>query len=226
MAKEPPKVKVTFMSKPSFVIARSILDGFHRHFGHFQQITACAQSLFESAQWAEIHRQSLIRLDYYKSDVLETIQHLQQLETPFQSIELWPEFRREFQHLVENLVNRELAETFFNSVYCSIFDHQQISNAAMFVNASLACAAPREDDAPIFHDIIFSYKLGNNLAALMESILDQPGFAIPYENKQQDVQNIVTSLTETILPTIGFSGTVTNRRHTNAAFTKAPMELN
>jgi len=202
MAKEQPKVKVAFMPNPSFVIARNILDGFYRHFDHFQQITARAQSLFESARWAEIHRQSLIRLDYYKNDVLETIQRLQQQGIPLRSAELWPVARTEFQNLTEKVVNRELAETFFNSVYCSIFDHQQINNAAMFVNASRPHEEIKTDETYFFQDIIHSYALNNNFETLIDSILDQPAFAIPYENKKEDVNNIVLALKETIIPSI------------------------
>ena len=195
------------MDKPSTLLAEQILAAFHRHFEHFQQVTNRAQSLFETAQWAEIHRQSLIRLDYYKQDVLETIQHLQKTNIPLQSLELWPAVREEYRCLIVALVNRELAETFFNSVYCCVFDHRDINNRAMFVNASYPATAAAADAQVHFEDIIFSYALAGDMAALMESILDQPAFAIPYENKKRDIHNIVLTLTEVVLPAITASST-------------------
>lgn len=194
------------MNPSRSLLARHILEAFHRHFEHFQQVTNRAQSLFETAQWAEIHRQSLIRLDYYKKDVLEAIQQLQTLETPLQSPDLWPPVREEYRGLIVDLVNRELAETFFNSVYCCVFDHREINNKAMFVNASQPAASADTQDTQIpFEDIIFSYVVEGDVAALMESILDQPAFAIPYENKKRDIHNIVLALTEVLLPTISVS---------------------
>jgi isocitrate dehydrogenase kinase/phosphatase len=190
------------MNNPYALWAHNILEGFHRHFEHFQQVTRQAQALFETAQWAEIHRQSLVRLDYYKKDVLETIAGMEAMDAPLRRPDSWPKVREEYRHLIESLVNRELAETFFNSIYCCIFDHREISNAAMFVHASYPPANMTAEDNIIFQDIIFTYTLDGQFISLIESILSQPAFALPYENKNRDIQNIVTTLTETLLPTL------------------------
>lgn len=208
IANEWPEVNITFMDKPYVLLARNILQGFHRHFEHFQQVTNQARTLFETAQWAEIHRQSLVRLDFYKKDVLATIADSEEVGTSLRSLDSWPMVREQYRLLIEPLVNRELAETFFNSVYCCIFDHREISNAAMFVNASYPPAAITVGDNAVFQDIIFTYQLNGNFEALMALILDQPAFAIPYENKNRDIQNIVTTLTETLLPTISSAALV------------------
>jgi isocitrate dehydrogenase kinase/phosphatase len=190
------------MNTPVAAIARHILDGFNCHFERFHQVTLQAQALFETAQWSEIHHQSLIRLDCYKKDILETVDHLEKLGFDLHCALLWPPVRHEFGQLILPLANGELAETFFNSVYCSIFDHQQINNNALFVQASPPHLTMEKDadHTASFHDLVCAYSFSGSLEALMEAILDQPAFAIPYENKQRDIHNLVAVVNETLLP--------------------------
>jgi isocitrate dehydrogenase kinase/phosphatase len=185
-------------------IARHLLDGFNRHFERFQQVTLQAQALFETARWSEIHHQSLIRLDCYKKDILATVEGLEKLGVDLHSALLWPQVRHEFEQLILPRANGELAETFFNSVYCSIFDHQQINNDALFVQSSPPRLAMEKDadNTASFHDLVCTYPLTGSLETLMEAILDQPAFAIPYENKQRDIRNLVGVLAQTLLPMI------------------------
>lgn len=183
-----------------------ILRGFEEYFQHFQYITAQAQELFETAQWTAIHHQSLNRLDQYKADVLQTAVQVQLAqngqETPKaqHNPSFWQQLRKTFAAATLNLPNRELAETYYNSVYCSLFDHREISDRAMFVTST-----PLQDTQDDFNDIanhyvLFRHSTKSEIATVFNNILEQPEFKLPYEKRNRDIEHIVQAWQEKILP--------------------------
>lgn len=180
--------------------AQLILQGFHDHFDQFQRITVQAQTLFETARWSDIHRQSLIRLDRYKSDVIDALDKIRQAGHAPEDNGRWRQIRSDYALLIRNEPNRELAETFFNSVYCCQFDHQHINNEAMFVMASHHDKPGHEHTG--FGDIATIYTLDEALEPLLHTILDKPQLAVPYEDKARDIRNILVVMREKILPAL------------------------
>lgn len=190
----------------SAAVAALILGGFEQYFQHFQQITAQAQSLFETACWTAIHQQSLVRLDQYKIDVLHTANRIRSeyaradqaqrlLDTTF-----WQQTRKEFVATTTEMLNRELAESYYNSVYCSLFDHRHISNRTMFVSSQ-----PLLDIQTNFDDIVCRHSLSRHsssaeITTVFQAVLKQPGFVLPYENRDRDIRHMIQAWQEKILP--------------------------
>lgn len=183
-----------------------ILKDFEQQFQRFQQVTAQAQTLFEHAQWGAIHQQSLIRLDQYKTDVLETARKIQaqrpshEFGTQGQDPNFWGDLKMTFQEITRHLQNRELAETYYNSVYCSLLDHRQINDNSLFVSS-----LPLQDPWAEFTDIALRYSLtpdssDQEITTTFKTILAQPGFAIPYENLSRDIHHLLKAWQEKILP--------------------------
>ena len=205
MAK-PPSPPGSHPSAAPEVLAHMLLAGFERYFQQFQQITAGSRRWFEQAQWATIHQQSLVRLDQYKSDILLSARQLrEQLEQTgatahLNSLPLWQQLRQAFAQASAAMPNRELAETYYNSVYCSLFEHHQISDRTMFVHST-----PLQQAQISFSDIVQCYALSRSdddaaVTAVFDAILDQPRFAIPYENRERDLRHMVQAWREKVLP--------------------------
>ncbi|BBI59551.1 hypothetical protein HSBAA_08570 [Vreelandella sulfidaeris] len=57
--------------------------------------------------------------------------------------ECWREARNHYAELISHRLDFELAETFFNSLFCAIFHHRHIRNDWMFVYSSREDAAHR-----------------------------------------------------------------------------------
>ena len=57
--------------------------------------------------------------------------------------ECWREARNHYAELISHRLDYELAETFFNSLFCAIFHHRHIRNDWMFVYSSREDAAHR-----------------------------------------------------------------------------------
>ncbi len=187
-------VTANFMSQVS-TTAETILEDFQRYFVNFQALTARAQHLFEQAEWTEIHRESLNRLDLYKQCVLKTVATLEeQAGAAISETGFWKKARSDYSRLLPDTENAELAETYFNSTYCCIFDHRDINDQCMFISSSIAKKSALDEIC------IQSFTLGSKITALISEILDFASFNIPFEDKHRDIKNIGAQVHEKVIP--------------------------
>lgn len=168
-----------------------IFSGFENYFSGFQEITDGAQTRFENAQWQEVQEKSSLRIDLYKESVINTIQ---KIESAFTKVDLydrslWKEARKAYSLIIKEKPNIEIAETYFNSIVCSLFDHQQIDDELMFINSS-----QNECSLNWHQNILRRYALQGSVSSLVEQILDDYRFNLPYENKSRDIRYIVLAI--------------------------------
>ncbi|OMH33691.1 bifunctional isocitrate dehydrogenase kinase/phosphatase [Motiliproteus sp. MSK22-1] len=171
-------------------IAQSIVDGFDEYRTKFEQISAGAQRRFEQADWLGMQKACTDRVDLYDLSVsLVTAQVKKEAGNYSLSTEVWRQAKLAYTELIISRTHGELAETFFNSIYCRTFRHKEIDDTKIFVKTSL----PKGWEPPKT-GIINHYSLNGNLPKLISQILDDYAFNIPYENKRRDVRNIVRHL--------------------------------
>ena len=180
-------------------IAKTILNGFDAYFADFQNMTLGAKARFEKGDWQGVHEAHRNRIDLYKHKVLQVCKLVKGVTSKDTStIELWVQAKRAYAQLVSSHSNYEIAETFFNSIFCRIFHHQHIHERHMFVKPSRA-----PDDKPLKdYSIYISYRIENGIVDLVSRIMDDFEFSVPWENKKRDVANIVGIIQEQILPGI------------------------
>jgi isocitrate dehydrogenase kinase/phosphatase len=180
-------------------VARTILNGFESYFAEFQNITLGAKRRFESANWHAVQHANIERLDLYKIKVNRVARLVREVTSrDLGDVELWSEAKRAYAQLVASHSNYEIAETFFNSIYCLVFQHWQIHDRHLFVMPS----RPLESKPLPEYSIYLSYDMSGGLVDLVTRILEDFEFSIPWENKRRDVANIVRVLEEQLLPTL------------------------
>jgi isocitrate dehydrogenase kinase/phosphatase len=167
--------------------ARTILNGFESFFAEFQNITLAGRSRFENADWQGMQQASRRRIDLYKEKTTEIIQYVELIAGErLHDYGFWTDARATYSELVRGHNNFEIAETFFNSVYCAVFKHRKIRNEYAFV------FSPQGDMPPVDISKVYrSYSLDGSLPALLSELLDDYAFSIPYEDKARDINNIV-----------------------------------
>jgi isocitrate dehydrogenase kinase/phosphatase len=176
--------------------AALILTGFGRYFQCFQLMTQAACGLFEKARWAEIQEISKQRIDLYKEIVVELAAELDELSaTACREPAFWPALKPVYRQCIESHPNRELLETFYNSVCCYLFRHERIDDHCMFVAEATASVPDHTDDELLNH-----YPIGTSIRALIYRILADYRLDIPLEDIERDVRNIVHALKERVLP--------------------------
>ena len=182
--------------------ARTILNGFESYFAEFQNITLAAKSWFESADWHGIQQASAQRIDLYKTHTSRVNEYVELIAgEQLHDYEFWRETRDIYSDLIEGHSNFEIAETFFNSVYCAVFKHRKIRNEYAFV------FSPHGDMPPADVSSVYkTYRLDGPLEGLLRSLLNDYAFSVPYEDVDRDIANIIEVVLRYLAPRFDMTG--------------------
>ncbi|WP_027670697.1 bifunctional isocitrate dehydrogenase kinase/phosphatase [Rheinheimera baltica] len=172
-------------------IAEIILKGFRRHFGLFQAITANAKQRFELADWCAFQQDSSERISFYDQRVTEAIAHLAS-ELPSQCLNeaLWQQVKQHYMAFLAFHPQAELAETFYNSVFCQLFDRKYFHNQNIFVESTLS---KQHLPAPIASVYDSYFPAQDGLKNTIRQIVSGFGFNTPFINLDRDIRLIVKS---------------------------------
>lgn len=177
-------------------LAHAIINGFDAFFGDFQNITLGAQARFEKADWQAVHSQMSQRLELYKKKVKEVAMVAQTVSGPaLQERSLWREAKCEYATLVENHSNFEIAQTFFNSVYCFVFAHEKIRDVHSFVVVPEFVPSGLSEE-----DICTQYDLNGSLDEVVRQIFIDAAFNIPFEDLDYSVDRCTELLNKLLMP--------------------------
>src|ERR1700744_2869957 len=106
-------------------IARTILDGFDRHYRLFRATSARAKERWGRADGAEVRDASRTRIDMYDQRVREGVEAVHvALEGAVIEEALWPAIKRAYIGMLHEHMQPECAETFFNSVARRVLDRR------------------------------------------------------------------------------------------------------
>ncbi len=166
--------------------ARTILNGFESYFAEFEIITLAAKTRFENADWQGMQQASRDRIDIYKVKSSSILTHVELIAgEQLRDYAFWADVRDIYARLIQGHNNFEIAETFFNSIYCAVFKHRKIRDEYTFV------FSPQGDMPPADVSKVYrSYWLNSGLGTLLKQLLDDYAFAIPYEDQARDIANI------------------------------------
>lgn len=170
-------------------IADLILKGFRRHFGLFQKITALAQQGFAQKNWLELQRISSERISYYDLRVNETLALLQQKLTGAELNEsLWQQVKQQYQQYLLFHPQAELAETFYNSVFCRLYERKYFHNQNIFVESTLSKQRLPAPIASVYESYFpAQYGLKQSIRAIVASFHLQA----PFVDLERDIRLLV-----------------------------------
>ncbi|EAR60063.1 bifunctional isocitrate dehydrogenase kinase/phosphatase [Neptuniibacter caesariensis] len=169
-------------------IAAQVMVFFAEYRLSFQEITDCAQSYFESANWREIQTLSSERIDLYEEMVEEAAAALeQQLGDSIYQPLLWHQAKSYYSKLIKQRTDPELAETFYNSVYCRLFQHHLIDSENMFIESTRTGKEISSGDS-----IYSTYSTDDSgLVQLLGRMLDEVPLNLAWEHKRRDIRNLI-----------------------------------
>lgn len=176
---------------PAVAIARDILDAFDEYRDRFRAITNRARKRFEQCQWQEIQQAAAERIQLYKECVSESRRKLKRIygaET-LSSIECWAQIKQSYITQIDLRLDDELSETWFNSVFNSLFSHDKICDECMFVQSTRK--GKRGHDTPMQ---IRTYHPQGDLTGTLAKISNDYVFDVPYANINKDLARIEKQL--------------------------------
>lgn len=178
------------MSDLAQQLARTIFTGFERHFSFFQEITRASRQSFEQADWEAIRQASVERISFYDRRVQEAISKVRStFDVAAVDDALWQRVKSEYQLLLNNYRRPELAETFYNSVYCKMFERQYFDNDKIFIESGVDRKEMTQRDR-----VFLSFHLKDGgLDTCLHEIFSAFYFRIPYQDIERDVAYVAAA---------------------------------
>ncbi|MFT8232864.1 bifunctional isocitrate dehydrogenase kinase/phosphatase [Pseudomonas guariconensis] len=180
-------------SWPAAEIARMILDGFDDYREHFRRITLGARERFEQALWQQIQQAAAARINLYEEKVAQVNGWLRDgfAEAVLLDVEQWPLVKNAYIRLIDPRLDDELAETWYNSIFCSLFSHDLISDGCMFIHTTRPSMRGHERAAQTR-----IYQPDGSVRSLLRSIFADYPFSVPYGDLDGDVARLEQQLRE------------------------------
>jgi isocitrate dehydrogenase kinase/phosphatase len=131
----------------AFDIARTMLDGFNKHYRLFRESSRKAKQRFEQADWLGQQRAQRERIEFYDRRVEENAERLQaEFSAGALPMDVWQQVKLHYIGLLTNHHQPELAETFFNSVTTKILHRSYFHNDFIFVRPAISTEYIENDE--------------------------------------------------------------------------------
>lgn len=130
-------------------IAQALVDGFDKHYSLFRASSARSRAWFEEGDWAGMQQGIRDRIQFYDDRVEETIQRLRtEFHADLLDDDIWQQAKFNYIGLLTNHRQPELAETFFNSVFCRVLHRDYFNNDFIFVRPAISTEYLESDPHP------------------------------------------------------------------------------
>ena len=193
--------------KTSSMIARKILSGFEQHYQNIKSASIEAKRCFEEKEWMKIESDSKLRLNFYDEQVdvfcknlsselkKKTLYgakdeyneptHIEKFDSEF-----WKKTKLMYIELITDHRQPELAETFYNSVFCRIFSRSFYNNQFIFTKPCVSLNYIDMDEPVIDSYFVEDKQLKN----AFKSILHSYGFNCQLGNLDEDIKRLEEQL--------------------------------
>ncbi len=150
-------------SQIAFDIARTILDGFDKHYRVFRATTQAAKQRFENGDWKAAQGDARERIAYYDTRVKECVQILEdEYESDDLTDDVWREVKLHYMGLLIDHLRPELAETFFNTVCTKLLHRTYFHNDFIFVRPATATDYIEREETPATYRVYYPVADGLN----------------------------------------------------------------
>ncbi|EFH8996418.1 bifunctional isocitrate dehydrogenase kinase/phosphatase [Escherichia coli] len=177
------------------LIAQTILQGFDAQYGRFLEVTSGAQQRFEQADWHAVQQAMKNRIHLYDHHVGLVVEQLHCI-TNGQSTDaaFLLRVKEHYTRLLPDYPRFEIAESFFNSVYCRLFDHRSLTPERLFIFSSQPERRFRTIPRPLAKD----FHPDHGWESLLMRVISDLPLRLRWQNKSRDIHYIIRHLTETL----------------------------
>ncbi|MDO6406016.1 bifunctional isocitrate dehydrogenase kinase/phosphatase [Pantoea phytobeneficialis] len=175
------------------LIAHTILQGFDAQYGRFLDITAGAQQRFEQADWHAVQQAMKARIHLYDHHVGLVANQLRIINGAADWDEaFWLRVKSHYETLLPGYPRHEIAESFFNSVYCRLQGHSHLSPERLFIFPSQPYASAPESPRPLSR----LYRPQQGWQETLRQILNDIPLRLPWQDQARDISWVVRHLHE------------------------------
>jgi len=172
----------------ALAVAQAMLAGFDKHYRIFRDTSRSAKQCFEKRDWVTVQRATRERILFYDQRVLEAVT---QLTREYRAAQLgdaiWQQAKLEYIGLLTHHKQPELAETFFNSVFCRIRHRSYFQNDYIFVRPAVSTEYI-EGEVSAYRCY---YPLAQGLRATLLTLLADFNLAQPFADLRRDLRAVL-----------------------------------
>jgi isocitrate dehydrogenase kinase/phosphatase len=171
-------------------VAHYILGECNKYHHQFKAITKRARIRFENRDWHGIQADMRERLTIYKEYIGNAKAELTKiLDNRLKDASVWRQAKPLYEELVLNLYYRDIAETFYNSVFRHIHKGLSVDKELMFVLSSHN-SMNYQSVRPIFN----TYQTTGNTRNLVKQLLEDYKLDAPYQDLERDIDLITNKI--------------------------------
>ena len=172
-------------------IAQEMVEGFNKHYRLFRECSAGAKVRFELADWQGGQRAVRERIQFYDDRVEESISRLKQdfVDGGIDD-DTWQQAKLYFIGLLVNHKQPELAETFFNSVFCQVMHRRYFHNDFIFVRPAISTEYIEAAD-PSYRSY---YPNESGFREAVKHVFLGFGWQRPFRNLDLDIVDVMRAL--------------------------------
>ncbi|ANF59216.1 bifunctional isocitrate dehydrogenase kinase/phosphatase [Halotalea alkalilenta] len=175
------------------LIAQTILQGFDAQYGRFLEVTAGAQRRFESRDWHAVQAAMKKRIHLYDHHVGLVVEQLRRImRGKCVPLSRMPRIKKLYTELLPDYPRFEIAESFFNSVHCRLFDHRELDQTHMFLESSQPRVRFEEFPRPLAREL----PVGDALQQTLRGLLEGLALRKPWEDLERDAGLVAEMLAE------------------------------
>ena len=180
------------------IIAKIILGGFKKYLSEFLIITRRSKVRFEQKEWQEIRKDSVERLNLYEKILTEISNRINDfLVNQGNNSSTWISVKGQYADLIKNYCNRNIAETFFNSLTRKRFGFVGINRDLEFFH--LHAVGQKEPCGPLIYK---TYPKQESTKDLLQRIIDDHHFEVEFDNLSRDLGYAANELNLFLWPII------------------------
>ncbi|WP_394337164.1 bifunctional isocitrate dehydrogenase kinase/phosphatase [Echinicola strongylocentroti] len=179
---------------PPFVV-KEIVNAYIKYITAFHEHTKRAPIYFRERDWDGVQLNHRQRLRLYKDCVNDVVLSCKEKYGEYlKNRQFWFEVKSVFSQKINDRKDKELAESFYNSVIRKAVVDLSIDEELMFVLEGYdSCEIHSQE--PLF----YNYPSHWGVQKIIRKILEDFDFQVPYYQKEKDVQFLVRSIREVIL---------------------------
>ena len=197
-------------------IAKKILSGFEQHYQNIKSASIEAKRCFEEREWEKIESDSKLRLNFYDKQVDNFCKKLSSelkkqtlygaraeftAKIPYEpthiekfNSEFWQKTKLMYVELITEHKQPELAETFYNSVFCRLFSRSFYNTQYIFTKPSVSLNYIDMDEPVTDSYFIEKDQLKNSFTSILTSYFNKSLFGALELDIQRLEEQLYTQL--------------------------------
>ena len=172
-----------------------ILSGFENYIEAFNKFTRLASVYFAERNWKSMQENHRNRLRLYKDCIQESKMALEkELGTETNNDEFWEHTKGQYSNQISNRKDKELAETFFNSVIRKTKLNFSLDEKLMFIHEG-------HDTCDLYpgETLYHTYPSEWGLQKIIRKLLADFSFGVKYMNQEEDISFLENAIKKVIL---------------------------